>query len=192
MPTINHNTKVISVLQSELVPLGGSLYEYDINTLRLALKTLEDDADGMTLDDTHKHTPPTTLAGVTFARQVEIINGYTVTFQDGSYSVNIIGGNSNLGDVINRNSAGVNTANSAGMVQVDTGGGTFTADDRTMLQLLHRIGKNRMEVDIDAQQLVLYADNGTTVLQRWNLATADGEVLKKNYGIQTKRSVPLL
>ena len=188
MPTINHNTKVIYVLQSELAPLGGSFYEYDIDTLRLALKTLEDDADGMTLDDTHKHTPPTTLAGVTFARQVQIINGYTVTFQDGSYSINIIGGNSNLGDVINRNSVGVNTANSAGLVQV----GEFTADDRAMLQLLHRIGKNRMEVDIDAQQLVLYDDNGTTVLQRWNLATKGGEPVKTATGVQVKRGAPLL
>ena len=187
-PTINWATKVITVPQTDLTPLSGTMYEYSINTFRLALKNLEDDEEGMPFLKTHEHTPPTTLAGVTFARQVQIINGYTVTFQDGSYSINIIGGNSNLGDVINRNSVGVNTANSAGLVQV----GEFTADDRAMLQLLHRIGKNRMEVDINAQQLVLYADNGTTVLQRWNLSTADGEVLKKNPGIQTKRSAPLL
>jgi len=119
--TINWATGVISIPQSDLTPVSGTLYKYSIDTMRLALKSLEDDEAGMVFLDTHKHTPPVTLAGVTFARQVEIINGYTLTFQDGQYGVNIIGGNSNIGDVLNRNQVSVNTANSAGATNVGSG-----------------------------------------------------------------------
>ena len=48
------------------------------------------------------------LAGV----RLEIINGYTLTFEDGQYAVNIYGGNSNVADVNNKNQVSVNTANS--------------------------------------------------------------------------------
>lgn len=125
--SINHATKVITVPTADLTLVSGTLYEYSIDTMRLAMKALEDDADGMTLLDTHKHTPPVTLAGVTFARQVEIINGYTITFQDAQIGVNIIGGNSNIGDVLNRNQVSVNTANSAGAIQTGSG---VTAQDK--------------------------------------------------------------
>ena len=118
--TVNWATGVITIPRSDLTPVVGTLYEYSINTMRLALKSLEDDEAGMPFLDAHKHTPPITLAGVTFARQVEIINGYTITFVDGQYGVNIIGGNSNIGDVLNRNQVSVNTANSSGGVDMAT------------------------------------------------------------------------
>lgn len=190
-PSINWATKVITVPTADLTLLSGSLYEYSINTFRLALKDLEDDEVGMPFLKTHEHTPPHTLAGVAYGREIQVINGYTVTFQDGQYGVNIIGGNSNVSDVLNRNQVSVNTANSAGLIQVDTGG-TFSSADRTKLEWIHKISKNRMEVDIAAQQLVLYDDNGTTVLQRWNLACSGSESVQTSSGVQAKRSAPLL
>ena len=53
---------------------------------------------------------------MTLARTVEIINGYTVTFEDGQYAVNLVGANSNVGDVVNVNQVSVRSANSAGLV----------------------------------------------------------------------------
>lgn len=79
----------------------------------------------------------------------------------------------------------------AEVIQVDTGG-TFSDADREKLTMLLKIGKNRMEVDIAAQQLVLYDDNGTTVIQRWNLYCSSGEALVEIRGVQAKRSAPLL
>jgi hypothetical protein len=94
------------------------VYQYDINTLRLALADLGDDPIGMHFPTSFNHVPPFTAGGVTLARVVEILDPYRVEFEDGMYSVNIVGGNSNISDVQVRNNVGVNTSNSAGLVVV--------------------------------------------------------------------------
>ncbi len=57
---------------------------------------------------------------------------------------------------------------------------------------IKKLNFNRLEVDITGQQLVLYDDNGTTILQRWTLATNGGELVATAVGVQTKRGVPQL
>jgi len=107
---------VITVPQSFLTPLGGTTYQLDLDVFRLALKDLEDDEDGMPWPRTHNHNTEVTLAGITFARSIEIIQPYKVQFEDGVYGVNLVGANSNVPDVLIRNSVSVNTQNSAGLV----------------------------------------------------------------------------
>lgn len=115
--SINWATKVISVPQSFLTPLGGSLYELDTNAFRLALKDLEDDPVGIMYDDTHRHNTTVLLGGIEYARTLEIINGYTVTFEDGQYAVNLVGSNNNIADVTNVNQVSIRPSNSAGLIQ---------------------------------------------------------------------------
>jgi len=121
--SVDWAAKIINVPQADLTPLGGSVYELDLDAFRLALKALEAGAEGMAELDTHSHNTLVTVAGLTLARVVEIINGYTVTFEDGQYGVNAVGANSNLADVLVRNQVSVNTANSAGLI-VTAGGVT--------------------------------------------------------------------
>jgi hypothetical protein len=97
--------------------------ELDLNAFRLKLKDLEDSPEGMPYLDTHRHNTSVTLGGVTFARLVEIINDYTITFEDGQYAVNLVGANSNVGDRVNVNQVSVRSANSAGLIEVPTGSG---------------------------------------------------------------------
>lgn len=94
---------VITVYQADMVPLGGSVYELDVNQLYLDLKRLEYlPEEGMAWPDTHKHNPPYTVSGQTFAPSLEIINGYTVTISPaGAYQVSCTGANHNLADVYN-------------------------------------------------------------------------------------------
>jgi hypothetical protein len=80
--SIDYLTKVITVPQSFLTHTTGSLYELDVEAFRLALKDLEDEPEGIAFPDTHRRNAPVTVAGVTYAQTFEIINGYTVTFQD--------------------------------------------------------------------------------------------------------------
>jgi hypothetical protein len=117
MISVNWWTQVISVPQSYLTSLGGDSYELDVDVFRLALKDLEDD-EGMPFVDTHSHVGEITLAGVTYARFVEIINGYTIEFEDGTYEVNLVGANNNVIDVKVVNSVSVIANNSAGLVSV--------------------------------------------------------------------------
>ena len=117
--TIDWGTKVINVPKAytTLVTAGPpqEIRSLDIDTFRLDLKLLEMSVDGMPFLDTHNHNPPVTVGGVILARVVEIINGYTITFEDGQYSVNLVGSNSNIADVTNVNQVSIRSANSAGL-----------------------------------------------------------------------------
>ncbi len=119
--SIDYATFIISVPQSYLTHVSGNLYELDLNQFHLDLKDLEDEADGMPFPDTHRHTPPVTVAGVTIARVVEILAPYTVEFENGMYGVNLIGANSNVADVTVVNSVGLRVFNTAGLTEPGEG-----------------------------------------------------------------------
>jgi hypothetical protein len=117
--SIDWPTKVVSVPKADLTLIQSNpieVREMDLNAFHLELRDIEDDEEGMAFLHTHSHAPPVDVGGVTLARVVEMINGYTVTFEDGQYAVNLIGANSNVGDVVNVNQVSVRTGNSAGLV----------------------------------------------------------------------------
>ena len=113
------DTRVIFIPKSATTLLQSSpseIRELDLDVFRLILKDLEDDEEGMIYPVTHNHVAPITVGGVTLARVVELINNYTVTFEDGPYAVNLAGANSNIGDRVNVNQVSVRSSNSAGLV----------------------------------------------------------------------------
>lgn len=118
--SIDWATKVITVPQADLTLVTGTLYELDTDAFRLELKSLEDSEEGMPFPATHRHNTEVTVAGVTFARTIEIINGYSITFEDGAYSVRLAGSNNNFFDVengiLNQNTVQVIAQNSAGLI----------------------------------------------------------------------------
>lgn len=119
MISIDWGTKIITVNKADMTLVQSSptvIYELDLNAFRLTLKDLEDDEAGIPHLDTHNHNTEVDVGGLTLARVVEIINGYTVTFEDDQYAVNLVGANSNVGDVINVNQVSVRSFNSAGMI----------------------------------------------------------------------------
>ena len=120
--TVDWGTKIINVpkADTQLVSAGPpEIRQLDIDAFRLVLKDLEDDPEGMPFIQTHNHNQPVTVGGVTLARVFEIINGYTVTFEDGQYAVNLVGANSNISDVANVNQVSIRSANSAGLTFSD-------------------------------------------------------------------------
>lgn len=121
-------TGIISIPKADLSLVSGVVYQYSLETFRQALKSLEDDEEGMPFDDTHSHNTTVTLAGTEYARSIQIINGYTVTVEDGQYAVNFYGANSNIMDVTNVNQVSIRTQNSAGLIEVATGAGPSAAD----------------------------------------------------------------
>ena len=116
--SVDWGTKVITVPRADLTLIQAApteVRELDLNWFRLQLKDLEDSPEGIVCLDTHRHNTVVAIGSLVLARVVEIINGYTVTFEDGSYVVSIVGGNTNLMDVLNLNSVAVRGQNSAGM-----------------------------------------------------------------------------
>lgn len=82
-----------------------------------------------------------------------------------------------------------------------TVGGAFNGVDADIIALddaaayldeLRGLSKNRLEVNFTTQKLELYDEAGTTVIQRWPLATNGGENVATRLGVQTKRGVPEL
>jgi hypothetical protein len=119
--SVNWATKVITVPQADCTFIGGTLYELDTDVFRLALKSLEDDEEGVPFLDTHRHNTEVTVAGTTFARAIEIINGYTVEFTpDAQWTVRLVGSNNNIfdvaGGILVQNQVQVIPTNSAGLI----------------------------------------------------------------------------
>ena len=116
--SINWGTKVITVPKDDLIltQVSPEVRELNLDWFRLELKNLEDDPEGMPFPDTHKHTTEVTLSGLTYARIVEIINGYTVEFEDGQYTINCVGANHNLSDVKVANQVSLIINNAAGLI----------------------------------------------------------------------------
>ena len=133
--SIDWPTKVITVPRADMTLIQAApteIRELDIDAFRLELRAIEDDV-GMPYLHTHNHVAPISTGGVTLARVVELVNGYTVTFEDGLYAVNLVGANSNVGDSVNVNQVSVRSANSAGLIQAGSG---LDAGQASTLQLI--------------------------------------------------------
>lgn len=111
--------KIIFVPRADLTEVSASanIYEHDMNVFWANLHDIQD-GEGMPYVDMFRNNQPVTLSGVTFARILEIINGYTVEYEDGQYQVNLIGANNNILDVRVQNQVSLNPSNSAGAIFV--------------------------------------------------------------------------
>jgi hypothetical protein len=134
--SIDWGAKRIYVPNSYLTLISGSLYKMDLNVFWADLKDLEDDEEGMPFEDTHERFASITIAGVTYAPALRIINGYTVEFEDGLYSVRLEGANTNVWSVLDgvlvQNTVQVISTNSAGLQIVSVGSGLSVAQDTSL------------------------------------------------------------
>ena len=132
--TIDEATQVITIEQSDMTLVTGTLYEMDTNAYRLAVGALLASERYMWMDPAFNHNGEVAVAGVTYARIIEQTNGYSLTFENLAYSVRLAGSNNNLFDVesgiLNQNLVQVISTNSAGLVRVDTG----AADTEAIIQ----------------------------------------------------------
>lgn len=130
--SINPVTHKISIPKTDLTLVSGTLYNYDSDAFRLELKDWEDSDEGIWQPDTHTHNTEYTIAGVTYARAIQIISPYLVEFEDGQYTVVIVGSNNNIWDVAGgilvQNQVQVIPTNSAGLVVSGSG---VTEQDKT-------------------------------------------------------------
>ena len=185
--SIDWDTKIVSIPKADLTLVDAGppeIREIDLDWFRMELKAIEASEEGIPYLDIHRHITETTLSGVTYARFVEIINGYTVTFEDGQYAVNTVGANTNLADVTNVNQVSLRLFNSAGLQKVSIGSGVLPQDildiatevwnttrsGHEIKQLL----ENRLVIDESTSELLLYADDGITILKKWPITNKDG------------------
>lgn len=115
-------TGVITVYKTDIFMsfVGGTVYNMDTDGFRLALKDAEDNEDGIIFPKTHSHNTSVSLGGIQYARVIEILSPYTITFDDtgGAWVCNLNGSNNNILDVTNLTSVQVRSNNSAGLINV--------------------------------------------------------------------------
>jgi hypothetical protein len=114
-------TRLVTIPQADLTLVSGSKYEYDVNALRLGLKTLEASPVGLVFPDTHAHNTSVDFGGLTKPRVVIMINNFTIEFEDGPYTVTLIGADHNIPDVTVENQVSIRSVLSTGTVETASG-----------------------------------------------------------------------
>jgi len=158
--TINWLTKVISVPKADMTLIQTDPFEVrelNLDWFRLQLKNLEDSEAGILYPDTHRHNTEIEVGGVLLAPVIEMINGYTITFEDGQYAVNLVGANSNVSDVVNLNQVSIRASNSAGLTS-DPGLGFFSQTVEPGINFLQS-----QKLQLAALAGLLSGADGTTV-----------------------------
>lgn len=121
MPTaVNWITGEITIDRADMPIIQASpeVRQLDVSAFRLDLKDLEATELGMPWPRTHNNQSPTTLSGQDYARLVEVIAPYFITFEDGQYAVSLFGANNNVVDVKTQNQVSVVANNSAGLINI--------------------------------------------------------------------------
>lgn len=121
---VNWVTKVIFVPKADttLIQASPEIREFDVLQFHLDLRTIQA-AEGQLYPTTHNHITGPVLSGTQYADVVEVLNPYTVEFEDGQYTVKVTGANNNIVDVKVANQVSVATENSAGLIAITGGGG---------------------------------------------------------------------
>jgi len=168
--TMDWANLIIQVPRADMPIIQASpeIRSLDIDAFRLELKAIEASEEGIPFLDTHKHTTEVVLSGVTYARFVEIINSYTITFEDGLYSVNLFGANSNLLEATNQNQVSLRANNSSGLVRVVNEEDIWNYQGA--YEILHRVEHIQASVWIDTEAAI--AGDGTQAFPFNNLTTA--------------------
>lgn len=127
--SINYLTNEIFVPKSDtflkgIDPINGrEIRGLNLDVFWKKLADIQDNQNDVWASTAFINTPPQDLGTFTLVRSVLIQIPYFVTFEDGQYSVNLEGGNTNLASRTTVNSVSVIPNNSAGnsLVEVPVG-----------------------------------------------------------------------
>lgn len=138
--SVDWSTKIITIPQSDLVAVSAGVYELDVLVFWSEIHDIQD-GEGMTYDTIMASNAPVTISGATYARTVQVINGYRIQFEDGQYQVNLTGANNNILDARVQNQVSLNSSNSAGLVVADggSGSGLYDLTDRSKLNRIDAV-----------------------------------------------------
>ncbi len=161
--TIDWPTKAVTVPQSDCTWVSGTFYTFDTDDFYTQVRALESSMEGMPFQRVIDHNPEYTVAGVTYARKIEVVNSYTVEFEEASelWSVQLNGSNNNIWDigagVLVQNNVQVIPTNAAGLINMPT------------MEGVRKITMNKVTRSGDI--ITIYDDDGITVWKQFDLAS---------------------
>lgn len=127
--SINYITNEIIVPKEDTIfvefdPINGrEKRELDVLDFKKKLGDLQDNQSDVWAATCFANTSPQDLGSFVLGRSLLILSPYFVTFEAGTYSVNLINGNSNIATRSTVNGVVIIPNNSGGLVEASTGGG---------------------------------------------------------------------
>lgn len=201
--SVDWSAKVINVPQADLTLLSGNpgvdgaLFECDTNVLRADLQAIEASVEGAPFERMVRHNTEVTVSGVTYARSLEIINGYKLYFEETGfdYTIRFVGSNNNFWETpeiliptphvsyISTNSAGLIVTAQSGLTSTESA--ALLSIDSTVAQLLtaQDLTNEQMEGEhITSRNLGKIIIRNTTVMRRWEADAFEDEEMTVPYG----------
>lgn len=168
--TINPATKVITIPKTDTTfvetnaTTGYEIRSYDEYAMMRELADYLDSEAGVALPSAFTHATQVTISGVVYARALSFLAPYTITFENGTYQVKLVGGtNNNMLDVLNPNSVSVIPANSAGLQQVTSGSGVTAQDKMDIISgVFGQAQATPIHADVKKQNAATVYGNGTS------------------------------
>lgn len=153
--TIDPALQRVTIPQSDLTFVSGTLYTFDTEAYMRALNALLDDEDYIWMPDAFVHNTEATILGTTYARQILNANGWSLTFENVPMTVQYTGSNNDLFDsengiLINVSNVNVIGNNSAGLVVTGSG---LSTPQATKLDEIHR------DMGLDSSNPVTITEN---------------------------------
>jgi len=162
----------ITVPQSDLSVVSGTLYEHDTDAFWDEIKALEASEEGIVFDDLQTRAPAVTVAGTTFAPFFTITGRSQLQYEDTAsfYTVRLAGTNNDIWDegggaYLPHANVMVSPTNSAGLQLVSTGVSGLTAAESADLAIVRKEATNRREL----------INVGTTQNPDWRWRTFDDD-----------------
>jgi hypothetical protein len=140
--SIDYNTFEINVPKADTVFVefdavtGREKRRLSVDIFWRALADVQDNEDDVWAPTAFENIVPVDLGTFVQGRAVIVLAPYIVTFEDGTYSVELTDGNSNIQARTTVNSVQILSANTAGLVQVTSGSGLSDAQ-ATQLSDIH-------------------------------------------------------
>ena len=163
-------THIIDVPQNYLTSVAAGLYSFDTDQFRKDLSVWSATEEGRAEPFPYSHNTEYSVAGVTYARKVEILSPYSVRFEDAGtlYSVIFEGSNNNIFDQVNGifvpNNVIPIPQNAAGLQTVSSGSGLDAGQDAKLTAINAWIDLMYKAMDLDAAKPNTYADDGSEVV----------------------------
>ena len=129
--TVTWNIKSVYIPLSDMVLVGGTIYDLDMLAFHKEIRRLEwEFSEGLPWPQILDHVnPKLDFAGADYAGFDEVINGYAITFDPTVTRVNLKGSNNNIVDIMVVNGVSVVPSNSAGLQLISVGSGLSAAQD---------------------------------------------------------------
>ena len=187
--SVDYLTYEITIPQSDMTLISGTLYEYDVEDFGTELHLIQEAQSGIPHPTMFQRTAVVVIAGINYARAFEVIAPYTIKFEDGQYAVRLVGNNNNLFDegIIVRNQVSVIPTNSAGLVIAETGvSGLTPAESAALLQIESDVTLIQADIatmqasvtNIEGDIVTIQTDQGTMAMDI-GLLELDVDVLRK-------------